>query len=211
MTTITPTITISLKRAMDIQFQDVIRLKPKGDWQFVYDAAQDGDYPPDTDEARVVTNELDGRYVLLRLATDPDMSIDDRYDHTLHAWLANSPGGLPRGDWADGRPKHFGLPSEPTSEYVVLRQYDLVEVQTLVQTEAQPEDRSERTVYRVTAADIDEMLGDIAEEGDPPGRIATDEELTRIADALDHSSIPGAIVEVLFSVCGTADEDPEQP
>lgn len=57
--------------------------------------------------------------------------------------------------------------------------------------------RVARTVYRLTAADLDAHAG----------RELTDEELEVLARALGNSSIPDAVSEVVFAVTGTLTEE----
>jgi hypothetical protein len=52
-------------------------------------------------------------------------------------------------------------------------------------------DRSEQTVYRLTAADIDGYTG----------RRVADDELGEVAKAIGHSSVPEAVSEVVHAVC----------
>lgn len=188
------TIKIDLKRAIDIKQADVVRLSLKDDWSYVFDVVRADEPQPNTDEARIFTEELDGRYVVVRLANDPPMQIGTKYEKTLHTWIADV-GGLPGVNMIGGKPQHYGAPSEMDDKYVVLREFDLVEVQTVVQTGAS-QDRSERTVFRLTAADVDGILDDIAGLGGPAGRTATDDELARIAQALGHDAVSEVILAV---------------
>jgi hypothetical protein len=186
-------ITIALKRAEDLAESDVIHVRRSGsfslgDWRLVYEVAR-FDMPShyDEDMTRIFGDEIDDRYVLLRIADDPRVKIGQK-DGQLHTWIE---GSATDSGHSGGT---FGVPPDYPDEYVVLNRYDLVEVQTLVQAEpdeAEPEDRSEQTVFRLTATDIDEQAG----------RKVTDDELARVAKALGHSSIPDAVSDVVGVVC----------
>lgn len=51
-------------------------------------------------------------------------------------------------------------------------------------------DRTERTVYRITAADLDAVAG----------FELTDEQLDRFEGAIEHSSVPEAVTIILDSI-----------
>lgn len=180
------TIAIAHIRAMDIQPDDVIRLTPTDKWRWVYDAGDN----PDTEAAqRIVNEDLDQRYVLVRVSDDPPMKIVEDPKGIPQAWLASKPGWTP----SDPYP---GVPGEFEDLLVVLRQYDLVEAQLPRPGRGS---RDDQVLYVVTAAEVDA----IAE------REITDVELARIAKAIGHSSIPEALSEVVFAVCGSAESEDE--
>lgn len=83
-------------------------------------------------------------------------------------------------DGADGRPIHDGTFESEAAASLYAAQVDAATVA----------DRADRTVWRVTAADLDALAG----------RALTDDELARVANAIDHSTANESIAAAVDQV-----------
>lgn len=63
-----------------------------------------------------------------------------------------------------------------------------------------PQDRHDREVWTLTAGMADEMAG----------RRLTDDQLDRLAEAIQHSSIPEALDLIIYSLAGEAPDDDDE-
>lgn len=154
-----PTITTVMVRAADLPEAAVIKID--GRWTHLYEAHTELSAPDDDRISKILRDDLDGRYAVLRVAADPDIDVvfareDDDKEARDHAVLR-------------GRGKHNGLlvPKDKVSgEYddrlLVVKIHDLFEMQVV-------------TYQNIATTYVDPASGNPDVSGEPDAHDEADE------------------------------------